>query len=77
LSISFTCGSISTLVHQPPNHLGRAVTRIGDQARRGDFELFVGAVEHRFSRSDFRLTNGRRRLDVHDHRMLEIDKVVV
>ena len=52
------------LVHQPPNHLGRAVTRIGDQARRGEIELFGHAVEHRLGRSDFRLANGRRRLDV-------------
>jgi hypothetical protein len=28
-------------------------------------------------RSDLGLTNGRRRFDVHDHRMLEIDEVVV
>ena len=67
----------SALVHQPPNHLGRAVTRIGDQARRSDFEVFSRAVEHCLGRSDFSLANGRRRLDVHDHRMLEIDKVVV
>jgi hypothetical protein len=67
----------STLVHQPPNHLGRAVARIGDQARRGEIELFGRAVEHRLGRSDFRLANGRRRLDIHNHRMLQIDKVVV
>jgi hypothetical protein len=35
------------------------------------------AVEHRLGRADFSLANGGRRLDVHDHRMLEIDKVVV
>ena len=28
------------LVHQPPDHLGRAIAPIGDQARRGDVELF-------------------------------------
>jgi hypothetical protein len=65
------------LVHQPPNHLGRAIARIGDQARRGDVELFSRAVEHRLGRADFGLTNGRRRLDVHDHRMLQIDEIVV
>src|ERR1700733_5521031 len=56
----------SALLHQPPNHLGRAVTRIGDQARRSDFKLFGRAVEHRLGRADFCLANGRRRLDVHD-----------
>src|ERR1700685_533983 len=34
----------SALVHQPPNHLSRTVTRISDQARRSDFELFGRAV---------------------------------
>jgi hypothetical protein len=37
----------------------------------------IGAVEHRLGGADFGLMNGRRRLDVHDHRMLEIDEVVV
>src|ERR1700740_1915432 len=67
----------SALLHQPPNHLGRAVTRIGDQARRSDFKLFGRAVEHRLGRADFGLANGRRRLDVHDDCMLQIDEVVV
>ena len=49
------------LVHQPPDQLGRAIAPIGDQARRGDVELFRRAVEHCFSRADFRPANGRRR----------------
>ena len=65
------------LIHQPSDHRGRAVAPIRDQARRRDAELFSRAVEHRLGRGDFGLTNGRRRLDVHDHRVLEIDKVVV
>jgi hypothetical protein len=65
------------LVHQPPDHLGRAVTAIPDQAQRGQVELFSRAVEHRLGRADFSLTNGRRRLDVHDHRVLQIDEVIV
>ena len=41
--------------------------------RDGDHvELFRRAVEHRLGRADFLLANGRRRLDVHDHRMLQI-----
>jgi hypothetical protein len=47
------------------------------QARRNDFELFRRAVEHCFGRADLRLANGRRRLDIHSHRMLEIDEIVV
>jgi hypothetical protein len=39
--------------------------------------LFSHAVEHCFSRADFRLANGRRHLDVHNHRMLKIDEIVV
>ena len=65
------------LIHQPPDHLGRAVAAIGDQARRGDVEPASRAVEHCFGCADFRLANGRRRLDIHDHRMLQIDEVVV
>ena len=34
------------LVHQSPDHLGRAVAPIRDQARRRDAELFSRAVEH-------------------------------
>ena len=67
----------SPLVHQPPDHLGRAVTRIGDQTRRRDIELLGRAVDHRLGRADFGLANGRRHLDVHDHRVLQIDEVVV
>ena len=65
------------LVHQPPDHLGRAVAPVGDQARRGEVELFSRAVEHRLGRADFRLANGRRRLDIHNHRMLQVDEIVV
>src|SRR3984885_11832620 len=39
----------SALVPQPPNHLSRAVTCVGDQARRSDFELFGRAVERRLA----------------------------
>ena len=66
------------LVHQPPNHLrrGRNV-RIGDQARRSDFELFGRAVEHRLGRA---FTSAWRTVvvafDVHDHCMLQFDELV-
>ena len=33
-------------------------------------------VEHCFSRANFRLSNSARRLDIHNHRMLQIDEVV-
>jgi hypothetical protein len=36
-----------------------------------------GAIEQRLGRPDFRLPDGRRRLDVDDHRMLEIDAIIV
>ena len=58
LSISFTCGSIPRSSTSHPINLGRAVTRVGDQARQSDFGLFGRAVEHRLGRSDFRLANG-------------------
>jgi hypothetical protein len=46
------------LVHQPPDHIGRAVASIGDQARRSEVEPFSRSVEHSFGRANFRLANG-------------------
>ena len=65
------------LVHQPPDHIGRAVASIGDQARRSEVELFSRSVEHGFGRANFRLANGCRRLDIQNHGMLQIDEIVV
>jgi hypothetical protein len=42
-----------------------------------DVELFSRSVEHRLGRANFRLANGCRRLDIHNHRMLQIDEVIV
>ena len=66
----------AALVHQPAKHLGRAMAGVGDQARRLDVEL-LGAVEHRLGRPDLRLPNGGRRLDVDDHRMLQVDEIII
>ena len=40
-------------------------------------ELSSRAVEHGFGCANFRLANGCRRLDIHNHRMLQIDEIVV
>ena len=45
----------TSLIHQPAQHLGRAVAGDGDEARRLDVELLGGAVEHRLGRPNFRL----------------------
>ena len=42
------------LVHQPPDHIGRAVASVRDQARRSEVELFSRSVEHGFGRANFR-----------------------
>ena len=65
------------LIHQPTDHLGRAVAPIRDQARRSEVELFSRSVEHGFGRANFRLANGCRRLDIQNHGMLQIDEVIV
>lgn len=65
------------LIHQPPNHLGRAVAPVGDQARRGDIELFGRTVDHRLRGRDLCLAHRRRRLDIHNDGMLQIDEIVV
>ena len=59
------------LVHQPPDHVGRAVTRVGDQARRREIKSLSRAIEHGLGRADFGLASGGRRLDVHDHRVFK------
>ena len=64
-------------IRTQPRGPGRAIARVGNQARRGDVELFGRTVKHRLGRADLCLTNSRRRLYVHGHRGLEIDKVVV
>ena len=38
------------------------VACLGDEAGRGDIELFDGTIEHCLGGSNLRLTNGRRRL---------------
>jgi hypothetical protein len=38
------------------------VACVGDEAGRGDIELFDGTIEHCLGGSNLRLTNGRRRL---------------
>jgi hypothetical protein len=43
------------LVHQPPDHVGRAVTRVGDQARRREIKSLSRAIEHRLGRAGFGL----------------------
>src|SRR5277367_2274337 len=65
------------LVHQPTDHIGRAVASIRDQARRSEVELFSRSVEHGFGRANFRLADGCRRLDIHNHCMLQVDEIVV
>ena len=47
------------------------------QERRLDVELLGRAVEHRLGRGDFGLANGRRHLDVHDHRMLQVNETSI
>ena len=79
-----TCRSVSRAARSrarpPTSHptiSAAAVAPIGDQARRGDIELFGRAIDHCLGRADFGLANGCRRLDVHDHRVLQIDEIVV
>jgi hypothetical protein len=70
--MGFPCGSIPRL-----QHLGRAVTRIANQARGRDVELLGRAIDHRLGSCDSRRVNGRRRLDIHERCVLQVDKIVV
>src|ERR1700741_3859112 len=59
----------SALVHQPPNHLSRAVTCIGDHRRDGATSNCSAVRSSIVLAAPTSLANGRRRLDVHDHCM--------
>ena len=65
------------LVDQPGQHLGRAVAGVGGQALGGDPEPLGGAVDHGLGRRDLRLAHGGGGLHVHDHRVLQVDQIVV
>jgi hypothetical protein len=54
-----------------------AIARVSRQTGWSDFELIGRAVDHRPGRADLGLSNGRCRLDVHDHRILQVDEVLV
>ena len=65
------------LIDQPGEHLGRAIAGVGRQTRRRDLEPVGGALDHCLGRRDFRLPYAGGGLHVHDHRVLEIDQIVV
>ena len=66
----------AAFVDQPGEHLSRAITGIGHQTRRRDLEALGGALDH-LGRRDFRLTHTGVGLHIRDHRVFEIDQIVV
>ena len=64
------------LVHQPGQHLRRAVAGVGDQLARPQIVAIGNALDHPLGRRDLRLPDGGARLDIDDDGMLHIDQVV-
>ena len=64
------------LVHQPGEHLGRAIGAVGGQPLRIEAEAILGALDHRARRTDLGLADRAARLDVHDDGVVHVDQVV-
>ena len=64
------------LVHQPVQHLGRAVGRVGGEPFGPQIVALVHPLDHGPGGGDLGLAHGRGRLDVHDDGVIEVDQVV-
>jgi hypothetical protein len=64
------------IVHEPVQHLGRAIGAVADQALGIQVEVFQRALDHALCRPHFGLADRRRCLDIDNDRMVGIDKVV-
>ena len=64
------------LIDQPVQHLGRAVGGVANQPGRVEIEAFARALDHPLGRRHLGLADRRRRLDIDDDRVVDIDQVV-
>jgi len=64
------------LLDQPSQALRRPVGAVGGQECGLHAEARLGSLQHCARRSDFRLANGPRRLDVDDHTVVGVDQIV-
>ena len=64
------------VIHQPVQHLGRAVAGIGDQPFRPQLEAVVNALDHGLGGGHLGLTRRRRGLHVDNDRVLHIDEII-
>lgn len=65
------------LVHEPMQHLGRAVGPVSRQPLRLETKALSGTLQHGAGCAHFGLPYGSGGLHVHDHSGREVDKVVV
>ncbi len=66
----------AVLIDQPGKHLGRAVAAVTEEPVRIEIEPFERALNHAFGGQHLRLPDCRRRLDIDDDRVLDVDQVV-
>ena len=64
------------LMHQPGEHLGRAIGAVGGQPLRLEAEAILGALDHGACRADLGLADRTARLDIDDDGMVHVDQVV-
>ena len=65
------------LIDQPGEHLGGAITGVGRQTRGPGVEPVGRARDHRLGRRDLGLPHRGCGFHIHDHRMLQINQIVV
>ena len=72
-----TCGFDLLLLHQPVQHLGRAIGTVARQPLGLEAKALSRALQHGAGSPHFGLTHGPGSLHIHDHGRLEVDEVVV
>jgi len=66
----------TAIVHEPVQHLGRAIGAVADQALGIQVEVLQRALDHALCRQHLGLADRRRRLDIDNDRMVGIDEIV-
>jgi hypothetical protein len=64
-------------MHEPIEHLGRAIGAVANQALGIQVQVFQRALDHALCRQDFGLADRRCRLDIDNDRVVGTDEILV
>ena len=64
------------LLHEPTEELACPIGCVGGQPLRLEIEALLCSIQHRLGRGNFIIGASRRRLDIDDHGILNVDEVV-